>query len=103
MTKKMISFFLMTVLLTSLLVPQAMAVMLLCERPCSDGPTEHILDGWREIESWWEDCTQHSDCTIRYMTYGKNYKCTICGYHHSHPEERKTVTTHNALNRAVVL
>lgn len=95
MKKLLTAFIILTLLMSLLLGSQAMAALMLCERPCSNNPTEHILDNWRIITSYWENCTAHPNCTIRYNTYGKNYKCVPCGYHHSYPTERKTDITHN--------
>lgn len=99
--KKIVGIILLTAMLSVLFVSQAMAELMLCERPCSDQKTEHYLDGWRQICTTQMTCSTHANCVVRYVEYGRNYRCSVCGYHYSVPEQRKTVETHDQALRTV--
>ena len=98
--KKRIAFFITLILLVSLCsTVYAETRMQYCTRGASDHSYVAHTSEWQLVQTYRENCTQHSNCVITIRYYRLAWRCTVCGYRTVDTTE-KNETTHIPMLRS---
>lgn len=98
--EKRIAFFITLILLVSLCsTVYAETRMQYCARGASDHSYVAHTSEWQLVQTYRENCTQHSNCVITIRYYRLAWRCTVCGYRTVDTTE-KNETTHIPMLRS---